>query len=49
MNCNMLCLVAVYTGVALSNKLYANMAQRIHVKGDVFPQLFFGGEALQPI
>ena len=24
----------------LSNKLDANMAQRIHVKGDVFPQLF---------
>ena len=37
----MLCLASVYTGVPLSNKLDANMAQRIHVKGDVFPQLFF--------
>ena len=32
---------AVYTGVPLSNKLDANMAQRIHIKGDVFPQLCF--------
>ena len=39
----MLCLIAVYTGVPLSNKLYANMTQRIHVKGDVFLQLFFLG------
>ena len=45
----MLCLVAVYTGVPLSNKLAANMAQRIQVKGDVFPQLFFCGGVLQPI
>ena len=37
----MLCLVAVYTGVPLSNKLDANMVQQIHVKGDVFPQSFF--------
>ena len=44
----MLCLVAVYTGVPLSNKLDAIMAQRIHVKGDVFPQ-FFGDEVLQTI
>ena len=44
MNWNMLCLVAVFSRVPLSNKLDANMAQRIHVKGDVFPQLFFGGE-----
>ena len=51
MKWNMLCLVAVYTGVPLSNKLDANMAQRIHIQGDVFPQLFFsfGGEVLQPI
>ena len=42
MKWNMLCLVAVYTGVPLSNKLDANMVHRIHVKGDVFPHLFFG-------
>ena len=41
MKWNMLCIAAVYTGVPLSNKLDVNMAQRIHVKGDVFPQLFF--------
>ena len=41
MKWNMLCLVAVYTGVTLSNKLDANMAQQIHIKGDVFPQLCF--------
>ena len=40
MKWNMLCLVAVQTGVPLSNKLDANMAQRIHAKGDVFPLLF---------